>query len=475
MSYYLDALETRTNPLFSRIKASLLADGVKRLIREAADFSNNQVAFRATIKEDSRTLAYDSRSQLYSEARATILLEFDAEGRFIKLGEASIDLGSILNSGRNGQLLTYRVEKCYDRNARLTVAVDLSEEEETTVRELRGHEEHTHSRSHCQLPPARPKMRSNYEPNRCHATEYSNLTDLEMEEEEFSMTSDHRVSRPQSNKRSQMETLGRTEVLRAPSQVKLQQELTECRRELTECRREFAQSQEQLQQLQEESEELRSALSDAHAQNYQLLSHCNQLKADITALESSKEAQREAQAAEVGRYLKLYQESEMERNRLLLQLEQQGTVKTREPTEEKSRLAAANRTIAQLQTQVEQLHAQNEQLAASSTAQQQATEEQSGRRAAVESQLKELGIVLEKERSRWETEKQQLVAEREEAGHELEVGRFALRELEREVGELRLAVEQKTEAVGRSESELKFANEAMRQERRNYARRLQEL
>ncbi len=65
------------------------------------------------------------------------------------------------------------------------------------------------------------------------------------------MTSDHRISRPNSHKRSQMETLGRTEVMRPPSQIKLQQELLECRSYI-------AQSKEQIQQLEEECEELRS-------------------------------------------------------------------------------------------------------------------------------------------------------------------------------------------------------------------------
>lgn len=41
------------------------------------------------------------------------------------MGEAHVDLADILNSGRNGEVLPYRVEKCYDRNARINLGVTL--------------------------------------------------------------------------------------------------------------------------------------------------------------------------------------------------------------------------------------------------------------------------------------------------------------------------------------------------------------
>jgi len=41
------------------------------------------------------------------------------------MGEAQVDLGDILNQGKNGEVLAYRVEKCYDRNARINLGVTL--------------------------------------------------------------------------------------------------------------------------------------------------------------------------------------------------------------------------------------------------------------------------------------------------------------------------------------------------------------
>lgn len=43
------------------------------------------------------------------------------------MGEAVVNLGDILNEGRSGEMLSYRVEKCYDRNARITLAITLWE------------------------------------------------------------------------------------------------------------------------------------------------------------------------------------------------------------------------------------------------------------------------------------------------------------------------------------------------------------
>jgi hypothetical protein len=56
-----------------------------------------------------------------------VLLEFGAEGRFIKMGEVQVNLADIINHCKIGQVLSYRVEKCYDRNARVTLAVTMWE------------------------------------------------------------------------------------------------------------------------------------------------------------------------------------------------------------------------------------------------------------------------------------------------------------------------------------------------------------
>jgi hypothetical protein len=63
--------------------------------------------------------------QCYIECKISILLEFQAEGRFIKLGEVLINLADILNYHRNKQIVTYKIDKCYDRNAKLLISITL--------------------------------------------------------------------------------------------------------------------------------------------------------------------------------------------------------------------------------------------------------------------------------------------------------------------------------------------------------------
>lgn len=60
---------------------------------------------------------------IFESSSVTILLEFGAENRFIKMGEAHIDLAKLLNSNKNGETIAYKLEKCYDRNARLHLAI----------------------------------------------------------------------------------------------------------------------------------------------------------------------------------------------------------------------------------------------------------------------------------------------------------------------------------------------------------------
>lgn len=42
------------------------------------------------------------------------------------MGEAFVDLADIMNSNKNGQLLSYRLEKCYDRNAKVWISINIS-------------------------------------------------------------------------------------------------------------------------------------------------------------------------------------------------------------------------------------------------------------------------------------------------------------------------------------------------------------
>lgn len=47
--YYLECLETRSNPLFSNIKAYILSESLKRFLGEGANFKNNRLLFEATM------------------------------------------------------------------------------------------------------------------------------------------------------------------------------------------------------------------------------------------------------------------------------------------------------------------------------------------------------------------------------------------------------------------------------------------
>ena len=69
----------------------------------------------------------NTRTGSYEDHQVSILLEFDADGRYIKMGESIINLAKIINSERNGEILGYKVDKCYDRNARILVGVSLEE------------------------------------------------------------------------------------------------------------------------------------------------------------------------------------------------------------------------------------------------------------------------------------------------------------------------------------------------------------
>lgn len=95
----------------------------------------------------------------YAETRVTVLLEFGAEGRFIKMGEAQVNLADILNHGKSGEVLSYRLEKCYDRNACITLAVTFYESG-VSLGLQRSEEGELHSRSHCLLPQSKIKLRT---------------------------------------------------------------------------------------------------------------------------------------------------------------------------------------------------------------------------------------------------------------------------------------------------------------------------
>lgn len=82
---------------------------MKRFITETSDFKNNRVAFKATMDEEGQNLTYNDKLGSYEDNFVTLVLEFDAEGRFIKLGEALINLADILNCNRQGLSFGYKV------------------------------------------------------------------------------------------------------------------------------------------------------------------------------------------------------------------------------------------------------------------------------------------------------------------------------------------------------------------------------
>jgi hypothetical protein len=72
-------------------------------------------------------MSFDQHSSKYEECGAIIILEFLTEDRFIKLGEVSIDLAEVHNHHQNGEVIQYPVQKCFDRNAKIGLAVFLSQ------------------------------------------------------------------------------------------------------------------------------------------------------------------------------------------------------------------------------------------------------------------------------------------------------------------------------------------------------------
>ena len=42
------------------------------------------------------------------------------------MGETFVDVADIMNNNKNGQLQGYKLEKCYDRNAKVWISVDYS-------------------------------------------------------------------------------------------------------------------------------------------------------------------------------------------------------------------------------------------------------------------------------------------------------------------------------------------------------------
>jgi hypothetical protein len=39
------------------------------------------------------------------------------------MGEVHVNIAEILNQGKSGELISYRIEKCYDRNAQIILGV----------------------------------------------------------------------------------------------------------------------------------------------------------------------------------------------------------------------------------------------------------------------------------------------------------------------------------------------------------------
>jgi len=42
------------------------------------------------------------------------------------MGETSVDVADIINNNKIGQLSGYKLEKCYDRNAKVWISIDFS-------------------------------------------------------------------------------------------------------------------------------------------------------------------------------------------------------------------------------------------------------------------------------------------------------------------------------------------------------------
>lgn len=53
-----------------------------------------------------------------------LVVEFETQGAYIKIGEVSINVGGILNEKKYRVVDVYPLAKCYDKSARVKLAVD---------------------------------------------------------------------------------------------------------------------------------------------------------------------------------------------------------------------------------------------------------------------------------------------------------------------------------------------------------------
>ena len=67
---------------------------------------------------------FDEVTGLFENRQATIVLELESKGAKLKMGEASINLGSILNEKKYRIVSQFPVSKCYDTNAKVKLSVD---------------------------------------------------------------------------------------------------------------------------------------------------------------------------------------------------------------------------------------------------------------------------------------------------------------------------------------------------------------
>lgn len=52
------------------------------------------------------------------------MIEFETQGAYIKIGEVSINVGEILNDKKYRVVNVYPLSKCYDKSAKVKLAVD---------------------------------------------------------------------------------------------------------------------------------------------------------------------------------------------------------------------------------------------------------------------------------------------------------------------------------------------------------------
>jgi hypothetical protein len=96
------------------------------------------------------------------------------------MGETCIDIGSIANTERNSEIVAYRIDKCFDRNARLLMNISLSYAEEVRVAQTLYE---SISKSTYQLPLGSNSKKQRHNVNK---TEYF---ELEEHRENYSMIS----------------------------------------------------------------------------------------------------------------------------------------------------------------------------------------------------------------------------------------------------------------------------------------------